>query len=63
VFDKSGKFLTMWGTKGTGNGEFENLHGIIIDKATGQVYVADTANNRIQVFKPVKATDTDVLVR
>ena len=53
VFDKDGKFLTMWGKKGSGNGEFGNLHGIIVDKATGFVYVADTANNRVQVFKPL----------
>jgi DNA-binding beta-propeller fold protein YncE len=51
VFDKDGNFLTMFGKKGTGVGEFGNLHGIIVDKATGLVYVADTANNRVQVFK------------
>src|SRR5215468_7660690 len=55
VFDKDGKFLTMWGEKGTGKGEFGNLHGIIVDKATGWIYIADTANNRIQVFKPAGA--------
>ena len=53
VFDKNGKFLTMWGSKGSGDGQFGNLHGMIVDKATGWVYVADTANNRIQVFKPI----------
>jgi DNA-binding beta-propeller fold protein YncE len=52
VFDKDGNYITMWGKKGSGNGEFGNLHGIIVDKETGWVYVADTANNRIQVFKP-----------
>jgi DNA-binding beta-propeller fold protein YncE len=51
VFDKAGKFLTMWGRKGSGPGEFANPHGIIVDKATGRVFVADTSNNRIQVFK------------
>ena len=55
VFDKDGKFLTMWGEKGAGKGEFGNLHGIIVDKATGWIYIADTANNRIQVFKPAGA--------
>jgi DNA-binding beta-propeller fold protein YncE len=53
VFDKDGNFLTMWGKKGSGTGEFGNLHGVIVDKATGLVYVADTANNRVQVFKPL----------
>ena len=55
VFDKDGNFLAMWGKKGAGNGEFGNLHGIIVDKQTGLIYVADTANNRVQVFKRVGA--------
>jgi DNA-binding beta-propeller fold protein YncE len=54
VFDKDGNFITMWGKKGSGNGEFGNLHGIIVDDSTGWVYVADTENCRIQVFKPSK---------
>jgi DNA-binding beta-propeller fold protein YncE len=52
VFDKDGQFLTQFGRAGNGNGEFGNLHGIIVDKANGWIYVADTANNRIQVFRP-----------
>jgi DNA-binding beta-propeller fold protein YncE len=52
VFDKDGNPLTMWGKKGSGTGEFGNLHGLIVDKQTGWIYVADTANNRVQVFKP-----------
>jgi DNA-binding beta-propeller fold protein YncE len=52
VFDKDGAFLTTWGKKGSQSGEFGNLHGMTVDKETGWVYVADTANNRIQVFKP-----------
>src|SRR5215470_424350 len=55
VFDKDGNFLAMWGKKGSGVGEFGNLHGIIIDKETGLIYVGDTANNRVQVFKQVGA--------
>jgi DNA-binding beta-propeller fold protein YncE len=58
VFDKSGKFLTMWGRKGSKSGEFGNLHGIIVDKANGHVYVADTANHRVQVFRPVNGVAT-----
>lgn len=54
VLDVDGKPLTAWGKTGTGAGEFGNLHGLIVDKQTGWVYVADTANNRIQVFKPSK---------
>lgn len=52
VFDKDGNHITMWGETGSGNGQFGNLHGIIVDHESGWVYVADTANNRVQVFKP-----------
>ena len=56
VFDKTGKFLATLGRKGAGDGEFGNPHGIIVDKSNGMLYVADTANNRIQVFRPVMST-------
>jgi NHL repeat len=39
----------MWGTRGTGNGQLQTPHSIAIDK-NRRVYVADRANNRIQVF-------------
>ena len=53
----------MWGKQGTVDSEFGNLHGIIVDKASGTVYVADTANNRIQVFRPVSSTGGAELIR
>ena len=49
-FDKFGKFIFAFGKEGTGPGEFGNLHGIAID-SKGNLYVADTANNRIQKLK------------
>ncbi|HZT77161.1 MAG TPA: peptidyl-alpha-hydroxyglycine alpha-amidating lyase family protein [Vicinamibacterales bacterium] len=48
-FDKDGHFLKSWGARGSGNGEFNSLHGIALD-AAGNVYVADAGNRRIQVF-------------
>ena len=42
-------YLTQWGTVGTGNGQFKGPSGVAND-ATGNVYVADTNNNRIQKF-------------
>ena len=48
-FDRNGTFITMWGTRGTGPSQFNTPHSIAIDK-NRRVYVADRANNRIQVF-------------
>lgn len=48
-FSKDGKFIKTWGRKGTGPGEFGELHGITVD-SKGRVLVADRGNNRIQVF-------------
>jgi sugar lactone lactonase YvrE len=44
------KLIGTWGKTGAANGQFSaNTHGIAADKA-GNVYVADTDNNRVQVF-------------
>jgi hypothetical protein len=48
-FDKHGKFIKSWGSRGSDPGQFNTPHGIAID-AQGSVYVADSGNNRIQVF-------------
>ena len=41
----------MWGAYGSGNGRFYDPHGIAIDDS-GNVYVADADNDRIQKFDP-----------
>lgn len=48
-FDKEGKFVKSWGSRGSAQGQFNSLRGIAID-AQGNVYVADAGNKRIQVF-------------
>ena len=50
-FDKNGKFLLVWGTKGAGDGQFNLPHAVRVDK-NGLVYVGDRENNRVQVFDP-----------
>jgi len=45
------KQVGRWGTSGPGQGQFVNALGLATD-ATGNVYVADTDNNRVQVFSP-----------
>jgi DNA-binding beta-propeller fold protein YncE len=48
-FAKDGKLIKTWGRKGSGAGEFAELHGIALD-SSGRVFVADRGNNRIQIF-------------
>ena len=48
-FDKDGRFVTHWGSTGSGQGQFNGVKGLAID-ARGNVYAADARNKRIQVF-------------
>ena len=43
-------FVLSWGTSGFGEGQFREPQGGGLDDATGNVYVADSNNNRIQKF-------------
>jgi YD repeat-containing protein len=38
------------GLAGTGNGEFSSPYGIAVNQGTGDVYVSDFVNNRVQEF-------------
>lgn len=49
VFDTARKFLRQWGEQGEGNGQFNRAMAIGINRA-GELYVADTANHRVQSF-------------
>ena|SRR5258708_5817130 len=49
--NRNGQFVSQFGKKGKGNGEFSTAHGIAID-AKDRIYVADRGNNRVQVFSP-----------
>jgi len=48
-FDKSGKFIKSWGSRGTEPGQFNLPHTIAVD-SQNNVYVGDRENKRIQVF-------------
>ena len=46
-----GKLVATWGKQGLGPGEFDWVHGIVVD-SKGAVYAADTYGQRIQKFVP-----------
>ena len=48
-FDKNGNHLKSWGKRGSGPGEFDVPHSVVVD-AKGLVYVADRGNKRVQIF-------------
>lgn len=46
---KDGKLVATWGKQGRGPGEFDWVHGIVVD-SKGAVYAADTYGQRVQKF-------------
>jgi DNA-binding beta-propeller fold protein YncE len=56
VFDKSGNFVAKWGSQGDAEGELQKPESIEVD-SDGQVYVADTTNNNVQLFIQDNSTD------
>jgi outer membrane protein assembly factor BamB len=48
-FDAARQFVTAWGSRGSGDGEFQGPYSITLD-ATGNVYVGDDIRGDIQKF-------------
>jgi DNA-binding beta-propeller fold protein YncE len=48
--DADGKFVACWGKSGTGDGEFNRIRALALGP-DGLLYVADSCNHRIQVFR------------
>ncbi len=55
---KDGRIVATWGRQGRGPGEFDWVHGIVVD-SKGAVYAADTYGQRIQKFVPAGPGSTD----
>ena len=51
VFAPDGTFLTEWGEEGSAPGQFSNPIYLAVSES-GEVFVADEGNSRIQVFLP-----------
>ena len=48
-FSPNGTYITSWGGQGSENGQFNSPSGLDID-SSGNVYVPNSVNDRIQVF-------------
>ena len=51
VFSDNGNFLFKFGDTGSGDDEFRDVSGMIIDDDDDILYVADTRNDRIQMYE------------
>lgn len=51
VFDSEGAFITQFGSAGMGPGQFDEPVGLALSEDGRKVYVADTWNQRVQVFE------------
>ena len=57
-YTPDGQFLFSWGESGTGPGQFNIAHNIVVD-ADGWVYVADRENHRVQIFSSKGKFETE----
>lgn len=54
VFNKNTyNFITSLGSLGSGTSQFYSPFGLHIDNTTNKIYIADTLNNRIQIFNNI----------
>jgi DNA-binding beta-propeller fold protein YncE len=57
VLDAQGKYLSEFGTKGTGPGQLMTAHGVTV-APDGLVYVADRDGRQVQLFRESPGTKT-----
>ena len=50
VFDRKGRFIRIIGSQGSGNGQFDRLGVPFVDPATGNLWVPDFSNHRVEVM-------------
>lgn len=48
AFGPDGELLWLWGSRGTGPGQFTRTAGVAVDRDGASVYVSDHFNNRVQ---------------
>lgn len=58
IYDSTGAYVrtVALGTSSTADGAFNTIRGIAIDPVTGEVYLNDSGNGRVQVFSPDMST-------
>jgi len=58
VFTPDGKFISSFGSLGSGDGQFSRPAAMAVDEARNLLYVADACNHRIAVYDIVQTATT-----
>jgi DNA-binding beta-propeller fold protein YncE len=58
IFDNKGRLLLVLGGPGSGPGQFSVPAGICVDQS-GKLYVSDSLNRRVQIFRLLDAGAED----
>ncbi|HSZ14187.1 MAG TPA: RHS repeat-associated core domain-containing protein [Solirubrobacteraceae bacterium] len=58
-FNQAGTLVGSFGAKGTGTGDFLSPEGVVVS-ASGNVYVVDSGNSRVQEWTPTYSTNNPV---
>ncbi|MBD0258396.1 MAG: choice-of-anchor D domain-containing protein [Cytophagales bacterium] len=56
-----GKTWTSFGTPGTGNGQLMAPEDVVVDEKSGDIYIADVGNARVQKYNPATKTWTTLI--
>ena len=60
VFSQSGDYLTTLGRHGEGPGEFLQISGMVVNKHSGDLIIADNDNQRFTIFPDPDASPTTI---
>jgi YD repeat-containing protein len=52
TFNAKGEYLSSFGSKGTSSGQFEAPSEIVVNPGTGDLFVVDGGNERVEEFNP-----------
>ena len=63
VYDLGGNFIGQIGSRGNGNVQFNNPFGIAVSDSSGDIYVCDNTNNRVQILSKYFCYKSEIVVR
>ncbi len=53
VFNSEGEFVFTFGSRGNQDGQFKEVRKVAINHESGDLFIVDDGNHRIQIFQPI----------